>query len=173
MREFLTDIKILCDRSRAEIERGQLTDAHVDRVIRVLNEALATELVCVLRYKRHYFTAECLNAQSVADGFLQHAVEEADHADLIAARIVQLGGEPDFHPETRTGKFHAEVHSASELEAMIREDMVAERVVIDAYALIIAWLGEMDPTSKMMCEQIRAMKEEHADQMRDLLTAVS
>lgn len=155
---------------------GPVTDAYgadLDRVIYVLNQALATELVCVLRYKRHYFTAEGLNAQSAAEEFLQHAGEEADHADMIAARIQQLGGEPDFNPDTLTGRSHSEYDSSKDLEEMIREDLVAERVAIAAYAEIIAWLGNGDPTTRRMLEGILATEEEHAEDMLDLLAGIA
>lgn len=176
MEEFLTDIKTLRERARENIDMGPVTDAYgadLDRVIYVLNQALATELVCVLRYKRHYFTAEGLNAQSAAEEFLQHAGEEADHADMIAARIQQLGGEPDFNPDTLTGRSHSEYDSSKDLEEMIREDLVAERVAIAAYAEIIAWLGNGDPTTRRMLEGILATEEEHAEDMLDLLAGIA
>ncbi len=176
MEEFLTDVKTLRERARKNIEQGPVTDAYgadLERVIFVLNQALATELVCVLRYKRHYFTAQGLNAQSAAAEFLQHAAEESDHADMIAARIQQLGGDPDFNPETLIGRSQTEYDSSEELKAMIREDLVAERVAIDSYAEIILWLGDGDPTTRRMLEQILAVEEEHADDMLDLLTVVN
>lgn len=176
MEEFLTDVKTLRERARENIEKGPITDAYgadLERVIFVLNQSLATELVCVLRYKRHFFTAKGLNAQSAAAEFSQHAAEESDHADLIAARIQQLGGEPDFNPDTLTGRSHSEYDSSEELEAMIREDLIAERIAIDAYTEIILWLGDGDPTTRRMLEDILAMEEEHADDMLDLLTVVN
>jgi bacterioferritin len=171
--EFLTDVKTLRERARENMDKGPITDAYgadLKRVIEVLNQALATELVCVLRYKRHYYTADGLDAQWAADEFLEHAAEEADHADWIAARIQQLGGKPDFNPETLTGRSHSEYDSSSELEAMIREDLVAERVAIGAYTEIINWLGDGDPTTRRMLEEILAMEEEHAEDMLDLLS---
>ncbi|HEY5302875.1 MAG TPA: ferritin-like domain-containing protein [Acidimicrobiales bacterium] len=176
MEEFLTDVKTLRERARENIEKGPITDAYgadLERVIYVLNQALATELVCVLRYKRHYFTAKGLNAQSAAAEFMQHAAEESDHADLIAGRIQQLGGDPDFNPDTLTGRSHSEYDSSDQLEAMIREDLIAERIAIDAYTEIILWLGDGDPTTRRMLEDILAMEEEHADDMLDLLTVVN
>lgn len=176
MEEFLTDVKTLRERARENIEKGPVTDAYgadLERVVYVLNQALATELVCVLRYKRHYFTADGLNAQSAADEFLEHASEEQDHADQIAARIQQLGGEPDFNPDTLTGRSHSEYDSSKELEAMIREDLVAERVAIAAYTEIINWLGDGDPTTRRMLESILAVEEEHAEDMLDLLTGIN
>jgi bacterioferritin len=176
MKEFLTDVETLRARARQHMEKGPVTDAYgadLKRVLYVLNQSLATELVCVLRYKRHYFTARGINAQSAADEFLEHADEEAHHADLIAARITQLGGEPDFNPETLTGRSHSEYNSATELEIMIREDLVAERVAIAAYSEIIAWLGDGDPTTRRMLEEILAVEEEHAEDMLDLLDGLT
>jgi bacterioferritin len=175
MEEFLTDVKTLRANAREHMEKGSVTDAYgadLDRVLYVLNQALATELVCVLRYKRHYFTAQGINAQAAADEFLQHAGEEESHADMIAARITQLGGQPDFNPETLTSRSHSEYDSSSELEKMIREDLVAERVAIASYTEIIAWLGEGDPTTRRMLEEILAMEEEHAEDMLDLLDII-
>jgi bacterioferritin len=175
MEEFLTDVKTLRANAREHMEKGSVTDAYgadLDRVLYVLNQALATELVCVLRYKRHYFTAQGINAQAAADEFLQHAGEEESHADMIAARITQLGGQPDFNPETLTSRSHSEYDSSSELEKMIREDLVAERVAIASYTEIIAWLGEGDPTTRRMLEEILAMEEEHAEDMLDLLDVI-
>jgi len=172
MKEFLTDVETLRKRARENMDRGSVTDAYgadLERVLFVLNQALATELVCVLRYKRHYFTAKGLDAQAAADEFLQHAGEESAHADMIAARIAQLGGEPDFNPDTLTGRSHSEYDSSTELEEMIREDLVAERVAIASYSEIIAWLGDGDPTTRRMLEEILAMEEEHAEDMLDLL----
>ncbi|MGA2123353.1 MAG: ferritin-like domain-containing protein [Acidimicrobiales bacterium] len=175
MPEFLTDVKMLRERAREIIDQGPLTDLHGvdrDRVIGVLNQALATEIVCVLRYKRHYFTADGLNAQSAADEFLEHASEEQDHADQIAERIQQLGGEPNFNPDTLTGRSHS-ADSSEELEAMMREDLVAERVVIAAYCEIANWLGDGDVNTRRMLESILAVEEEHAEDMLDLLTAIN
>ena len=174
--EFLTDIQTLRERARAKIEEGPITEAYGadrERVIEVLNEALATELVCVLRYKRHYFMATGLNAQPIAAEFLQHATEEQAHADSIAARIVQLQGEPDFNPQTLTMRSHAEYVEGQTLTDMIREDLVAERVAIASYQEIIRWLGNDDPTSRSMIETILATEEEHADDMLSLLQAAT
>ena len=175
MKEFLTDVETLRQRARENMDQGSVTDAYgadLPRVLFVLNQALATELVCVLRYKRHYYTAQGLNAQSAAAEFLQHAGEEADHADQIAARITQLGGEPDFNPESLTKRSHSEYDSSSELIDMIREDLVAERVAIASYSEIIAWLGVGDPTTRRLLEEILAMEEEHAGDMLDLLNGL-
>ena len=175
MEEFLTDIETLRKRARTNLKKGPVTDAYgadLERVIFVLNQALATELVCVLRYKRHFYTAQGLNAQAAADEFLEHAGEEADHADLIAARITQLGGEPDFNPDSLTGRSHSEYDSSKELAKMIQEDLVAERVAIASHTEIINWLGDGDPTTRRMLEEILAVEEEHAEDMLNLLAGV-
>jgi bacterioferritin len=176
MAQFLTDITSLRERAREKIEKAPLIDAYgadLERLVYVLNQALATELACVSRYKRHYFAAEGLNAKSVAEEFLEAASEEADHADMIAARIEQLGGKPDFNPDALTGRNHSTYHSPSEFEAIIREDLVAERVAIATYSEIIAWLGTGDPTTRRMLEGILAMEEENAEDMLDLLAGIS
>jgi len=170
MSEFVTDVQRLRENARANIEKGPLTEdygADQRRVIEVLNDALATELVCVLRYKRHYFMAEGINSASVAAEFLQHATEEQGHADQIAARIVQLQGEPDFNPATLEMRSHAEYKPGTDLIDMIKEDLVAERIAIASYAEIARWLGDKDITSRRLMESILAVEEEHAD---DLLT---
>lgn len=172
MADFLTDIETLRARARANIEQGPITSAYGadrERVIQVLNEALATELVCVLRYKRHYYTASGLNAAPVAAEFLQHANEEQAHADQIALRITQLQGEPDFDPAGLATRSHSEYDGSLELLDMVREDLVAERVAIESYSEIIAWLGTADPTTRRMLEDILAVEEEHAD---DLLSII-
>ena len=172
MPEFLTDIKTLRERARQKIEEGQITAAYGadrDRVIEVLNEALATELVCVLRYKRHYFTAKGIHAQAVANEFLQHATEEQGHADQIALRITQLQGSPNFDPDGLTSRSHAEYDDSEKLTAMIREDLVAERIAIESYSEMIQWLGEKDVTTRRMLEDILAVEEEHADDLLNLL----
>jgi bacterioferritin len=168
--EFLSDVQTLRERARQHIDQGPITDtygADLQRVISVLNEALATELVCVLRYKRHYYMAEGINSQSVAAEFLQHATEEQGHADQIAARIVQLQGEPDFDPATLVERSHAEYVAGTDLVDMIKEDLVAERVAIASYGEIVRWLGDDDTTTRRLMETILAVEEEHAD---DLLT---
>ena len=166
----LSDVQTLRDNARQHIERGPLTadyGADAERVCKVLNEALATELVCVLRYKRHYFRAEGINSASIAAEFLQHATEEQGHADQLAARIVQLQGEPDFNPATLVERSHAEYVPGTDLIDMIKEDLVAERVAIASYSEIARWLGDKDITSRRLMESILAVEEEHAD---DLLT---
>ncbi len=169
---FLTDIKTLRKRARQHIEQGAVTDGYkADRktVIKVLNESLATEIVCVLRYRRHYFMASGIHADSVAAEFLQHANEEQGHADLIAQRIVQLGGEPNFNPEGLLSRSHAEYVEGDTLIDMIKEDLVAERIAIDSYREIVQYLGNDDPTTRRMMEGILAMEEEHADDLVSLL----
>jgi bacterioferritin len=173
MGDFLTDVQTLRDRARAEVDQGPITEAYGadrDRVIEVLNSALATELVCVLRYKRHYYMASGLSSEGVAAEFLQHANEEQGHADQIAARIRQLQGEPDFNPSTLTSRSHAEYVEGKTLTDMIREDLVAERIAITSYSEIIRWLGDKDPTTRVMLEGILAVEEQHADDLLGLLT---
>ena len=169
---FLTDIKTLRQRARQHIEKGAVTQgyrADRDTVVRILNEALATEIVCVLRYKRHHFMAAGIHAQSVAQEFLQHAQEEQVHADQIAQRIVQLGGAPNFSPEGLLTRSHAEYVEGDSLTDMIKEDLVAERIAIDSYREMIAYLANDDPTTRRMLEGILAMEEEHAEDLSTLL----
>ncbi|MGD9983975.1 MAG: bacterioferritin [Porticoccaceae bacterium] len=169
---FLTDIKTLRKRARQHIEQGAVTSgygANLDTVVKLLNAALATELVCVLRYRRHHFMAAGINAQSVAAEFLLHANEEQAHADQLAQRIVQLGGAPDFSPEGLASRSHAEYVEGENLLDMIREDLVAERIAIDSYREMITYLGTRDSTTRRMLEGILAMEEEHADDLVGLL----
>jgi bacterioferritin len=169
---FMTDIQTLRQRAREHIEQGAVTPSYSadrDTVIKLLNEALATEIVCVLRYKRHYYMASGINAQSVAAEFLQHANEEQMHADQIAARIVQLGGEPNFSPEGLLIRSHSEYVAGTSLTDMIREDLIAERIAIDSYREMVGYLGTDDPTTRRMMEGILAMEEEHADDLVNLL----
>jgi bacterioferritin len=169
---FLTDIKTLRKRARQHIEKGAVTEGYsADRetVVKLLNGALATEIVCVLRYKRHYFMAAGIHAESVAAEFLQHANDEQGHADQIAARIVQLGGEPNFNPEGLLTRSHAEYVEGENLLDMIKEDLVAERIAIDSYRDMINYFGTDDPTSRRLLEGILAVEEEHADDLVNLL----
>jgi bacterioferritin len=169
---FLTNVNTLRKQARQHIEEGAVTAGYAaDRktVLKLLNEALATELVCVLRYRRHFFMAKGIDSKSVATEFLEHANEELAHADLIAARIVQLGGEPDFSPDSLTGRSHAEYVAADTLVNMIKEDLIAERIAIDSYREMIQYLGDQDPTTKRMLESILAVEEQHAEEMSDLL----
>jgi bacterioferritin len=172
MNDFLTDITTLRERAREKMDEGPITasyGADREQVIGVLNEALATEIVCVLRYKRHYYMADGLNAGPVAAEFLQHANEELGHADQIALRITQLQGAPNFNPEGITDRSHAEYVEGTTLVDMIKEDLVAERVAIQSYSEIIRWLGDNDPTTRRLMEDILAVEEEHADDLLSLL----
>src|SRR5207237_5991670 len=155
--DFLTDVKTLRERARKHIENGAVTEGYkADRetVVKLLNEALATEIVCVLRYKRHYFMASGMHAEGVAAEFLQHANEEQGHADQIAARIVQLGGAPNLNPEGLLTRSHAEYVEGDTLIDMIKEDLVAERIAIDSYRELITYFGNDDPTSRRLMEEI-------------------
>lgn len=172
---FLTDIKTLRQRAREHIERGAVTPGYAadrDTVIKLLNEALATEIVCVLRYKRHYYMASGINAQSVAAEFLQHATEEQGHADQLAERIVQLGGEPNLSPDGMLTRSHSEYVEGTSLVEMITEDLVAERIAIDSYREMINYLGTDDSTSRRMLEGILAVEEEHAEDLGSLLQEI-
>jgi len=169
---FLTDIKTLRERARQHIENGAVTEGYrADRetAVKILNEALATEIVCVLRYKRHYFMASGIHAEGVAAEFLQHANDEQGHADQIAQRIVQLQGEPNFNPEGLLMRSHAEYVEGNSLTDMIKEDLVAERIAIDSYRDMINYFGNDDPTSRRLMESILAVEEEHADDLVSLL----
>ena len=138
-------------------------------IIAMLNDALATELVCILRYKRHYYTATGLLNVPIKAEFLQHALEEQDHADLLAARIVQLNGQPDFNPATLLDRSHAEYDDSDTIQSMIKANLIAERIAIEAYRRMIDDIGSNDPTTQLMLTSIMAMEEQHADDMRDLL----
>jgi bacterioferritin len=171
-RPFLSDIKTLRQRARQAIEEGAVTpgyDADAKQVCKVLNEALATELVCVLRYKRHYYMADGIHAESVKAEFKEHAAEEQQHADQIAERIVQLGGEPDFDPKNLATRAHAEYIEGTTLTEMIKEDLIAERIAIESYREIVAWLGKADSTTRRIMEEILAKEEEHAEDLVSLL----
>jgi bacterioferritin len=173
---FLSDIETLRRRAREHLAQGAVTPGyHADRaiVLKLLNEALATEILCTLRYKRHHFMAKGIHAESVAAEFLEHAQEESRHADQIAERITQLGGAPDFSPDGLATRSHAEYVEGNTLEEMIREDLVAERIAIDSYREMIAYLGEDDPTSRRLMEEILAKEEEHADDLASLLEGLS
>ena len=172
---FLSDIQTLRKRAREHIAQGAVTPGYnADRgvVLRLLNEALATEIICVLRYKRHYFMAQGIHAEGVAAEFLEHANDEQQHADQIAARITQLGGAPDFSPDGLATRSHAEYVEGDTLEDMIKEDLIAERIAIDSYREMIAYLAEADSTSRRMLEEILAKEEEHADDLANLLAGL-
>ncbi len=170
--KFLSDIQEIRRRAREHIEAGAVTAGYrADReaVIKLLNEALATELVCLLRYKRHYHMAQGLTSGSVAEEFLEHARDEEDHADRIAQRITQLDGEPNFNPDGLSTRSHAEYQEGRDLVEMLREDLIAERVAIESYGEIVRYLGNDDPTSRRLMEEILAKEEEHANDLSDLL----
>jgi len=174
-KEFLSDIKTLRERARKHIENGAVTEnykADRETVIRILNEALATEIVCVLRYKSHYFMAKGIHAQAVAAEFLEHANEEQGHADQIADRITQLGGAPNFNPEGMLTRSHSEYQQGDTLEEMIKEDLIAERIAIESYSEIVRYLGNDDVTSRRLMESILAVEEEHADDLAKLLVTL-
>ncbi len=171
----LSDIQTLRKRARQHIEEGAVTQGYAadrDTVIRLLNEALATELVCVLRYKRHYFMAKGIHSEGVKAEFLEHANEEMAHADRLAKRITELGGEPNFSPIGLSERSHAEYVAGDTLNAMIKEDLIAERIAIESYREMIAYLAENDPTTQRMLKEILAMEEEHAEDLSSLLANV-
>ncbi len=172
---FQTDIETIQKRAREKIAQGAVTDAYLaDRglVIDVLNDILATEIVCVLRYRNHYFTASGINAGPIAAEFLEHANEEQMHADWVAERITQLGGSPNFNPEGLLSRSHAEYSEGETLQEMIEEDLVAERVAIETYSEVIRWLENDDPTTRRMIEDILKMEEQHADELASLLATL-
>lgn len=169
---FLSDVKELRRRARENMMRGSVTSDYrgdIDQAVDVLNQALATEIVCVLRYKRHYYMSRGIYKDSVAEEFAQHATEEQEHADMIAERITQLGGEPNFNPDGLSKRSHSEYKEGGSMVEMIKENLVAERIAIESYREMIRFFGENDPTSRRMLEQILAVEEEHANDMVDLL----
>jgi bacterioferritin len=174
---FLTDIKTLRERARQHIEQGAVTPSYAGKTetaISVLNAALATEIVCVLRYKRHYFMAKGIHAASVAAEFLEHANDEQAHADRLAERIVQLGGAPDLSPEGLLTRSHTEyVEARDDLIEMIKENLIAERIAVESYKEIGVYFAPFDSTTRKMIEEIQADEEEHADDLADLLTGLS
>ena len=168
----MTDVETLRRQAREHIDDGPITEAYGadrERVIAVLNEVLATELVCYLRYKRHYFTATGINATAAAAEFLEHATQEQQHADMAATRITQLQGDPDFNPDVLSKRSHAEYVEGASLPEMVKEDLVAERIAIASYSEIVRWLGDNDTTTRRMIEQILEVEEEHADDLIKLL----
>jgi bacterioferritin len=173
--EFLTDIETIRKRAREHLDRGAVTagyKADLPVVLKLLNEALATEIVCVLRYKRHYYMAKGIHSQAVAAEFLEHAGEEQGHADQLAARIAQLGGAPDFAPQGLHLRAHSAYVEGTSLVDMIKEDLIAERIAIESYSEMIRYIGGNDPTTRSMLERILATEEEHAEDMSDLLASV-
>lgn len=172
---FQTDLEAIQRRARELMKEGAVTGAYLadrDQVNKVLNEVLATEIVCVLRYRNHYFMASGINAGPVATEFLEHANEEQTHADWVAERITQLGGRPNFDPKGLAQRSHAEYREGDSLQEMIEEDLVAERVAIETYSEIVRWLGNDDPTTRRMIEDILKMEEEHADDLASLLATL-
>jgi bacterioferritin len=168
----MTDVKTLRARARRDIEAGAVTPAYVgnrEAVIDLLNQALATELVCVLRYKRHFYTASGISSEGVATEFAEHAIQELEHAERIAERIVQLGGDPDFCPDRLSKKSHAEYNESKVLSEMIKENLIAERIAIDSYREMINFIGTDDSTSRRLLEEILAVEEEHAEDLASLL----
>jgi len=174
--QFLSDIRAIRERARKHVGDGAVTPSYGadrDTVLRLLNEALATELVCVLRYRRHYFMANGAVGEAIKGELLKHANEEQGHADVIAERIVQLGGEPDFNPMGITDRSHAEYIEGGSLADMVREDLVAERIAIESYTEMIRYLGDKDTTTKRMLEGILAVEEEHAEELASMLETLS
>jgi bacterioferritin len=174
--QFVSDIQGIRQRARQHIENGAVTEGYKgnrETVIKVLNEALATEIVCTLRYRRHYYMASGIHAQAVKEEFLEHAQEEQEHADKLAERITQLNGEPNFNPAGLVDRSHSEYSEGTTLLDMIKEDLVAERIAIDSYGEIIRYLGENDPTSRRVMEEILAKEEEHAEDLKTLIENLS
>ena len=171
-RRFISDVEAIRARARQHMERGAVTPDFPEgraRICQLLNEALATEIVCVLRYKRHYFSARGSAGKVAAAEFLQHANEEQQHADSIAGRIVQLGGEPDLNPATLLARSHSEYDAHEGLREMLEADLYAERIAIESYREMVRYFGDRDPTSRRLMEEILAVEEEHADDLVDLL----
>jgi bacterioferritin len=173
--DFVADIEAIRKRAREHMDDGAVTQsykANRDQVVKLLNDSLATELVCVLRYKRHHYMAKGINSESVATEFLEHAQEEQAHADVLAERICQLGGEPNFNPEGLAGRSHSQYVEGKTLTDMIKEDLVAERIAIEVYGEIVRYIGDADPTTRRVLEEILAKEEEHADDMSNLLARI-
>ena len=171
-RNNLTDVQTIREQARRHVEEGAVTESYAankEKILQLLQEALSTELICVLRYRHDYFMAKGLASKAAADEFLEHANEELEHADRIAERIVQLGGEPNFEPSSLAGRSHSEYRTGKTLEEAIRENLVAERIAIDSYREIIQYIGDSDPTTRRLMEEILEVEEEHADDLADLL----
>jgi bacterioferritin len=169
---FLTDIKEIQKRAREHVEKGAVTRSYrgdLDTAIKLLNDALATEIVCTLRYKRHYYMASGIHSQAVADEFLEHAKEEQEHADRIAERITQLDGAPDFNPAGLLSRSHAQYVEGNSLIEMIKENLIAERIAIESYLEMVRWFSDNDPTSRRLIESVLEQEEEHAEDMKSLL----
>ncbi len=175
MNKFKADIEEIRRRARSKMEDGAVTAAYKadrDKVVGVLNEVLATEIVCVLRYKNHYYMAQGIHSEAVAAEFLEHANEEQIHADMVSKRITELGGAPNLDPKGLADRSHAEYNAPGKLEDMIREDLIAERIAIETYSEIVRWIADMDPTTRRMMEEILAKEEEHADDLAKLLVRI-
>lgn len=173
-RKFAPNVEEIRKKARKDVEEGAVTknySAQKDAIIELLNAALATELVCVLRYRKHYYMAKGIDSEPVAQEFLEHADEELQHADKLAIRIAQLGGEPDLNPKTFPDRSHAEYVEAKSLKDMIKENLVAERIAIDSYRSMIHFVGESDPTTRRLLEEILETEEEHADELADLISS--
>jgi bacterioferritin len=171
----LSDVAAIRARARRHIDEGAVTpsyNADKEMVIKLLNEALATEIVCVLRYRRHYFMAQGLLSEAIKKEFLAHSQEEQAHADTIAERIVQLNGEPDFDPKTLTARSHAEYAAGANLEDMLKEDLIAERIAIESYREMVGYMGTRDPSTRRMLEGILAVEEEHAEELQSMLGGI-
>jgi len=170
--EFIADMQQIKARAREHMDKGAVTSTYTGNsqaAVKVLNEALATELVCVMRYKRHHYMAKGMNSEPIAEEFLLHSREEMEHAETIAKRIVQLGGAPDFNPATLTGRSHADYVECDTLVDMVKENLVAERIAIDTYREMVKYFGNDDPSSRRMIERILEVEEEHAEDMSTLL----
>jgi bacterioferritin len=175
MKPFLSDITAIRKRAREHILSGALTSSYegdLKQTLKILNEVLATELVCTLRYRNHYFMAEGFQAKAISEEFLEHSNEEQEHADWVAKRIKQLGGTPNFNPEGLLTRSHAEYQEGETLVEMIQEDLIAERIAIETYNEIIRYFATHDPTSRRLMEEILAKEEEHADELADYLKAL-
>jgi bacterioferritin len=176
MEHFVSDLKKIREQARRHMEAGAVTDGYKadrEQVIAVLNDVLATEIICVLRYKRHFFMARGINADSIKAEFLQHANDEQQHADWVAERITQLNGEPNFNPEGMASRSHSQYQEGSSLIEMIKEDLVAERIAVQSYSDIARWLGEDDPTTRRLIVEILKSEEEHAEELANMLTKVA
>jgi bacterioferritin len=174
--DFLSDVATLRADARRNLEQGALTTAYradIERVMRVLQQALATEVICTLRYRQHHYAARGMSAEPIAAEFLEHSHQELEHAGMIAARISQLGGSPDFDPQTLTERSHSEYVEADSLREMVMENLVAERIAVASYTGIVEWLGTDDPTTRRMFEEILAVEEEHAEDLVSLLDGLA
>jgi len=169
--------RLQLDEGRIEAAKRGLEDGTVtpsygpwrDDIVALLNDALATELVCILRYKRHHYTAKGLASPAIAEEFMVHANEETEHSDMLAERIVQLGGEPNYNPDTLTRRSHADYDESSKLEDMIRANLIAERVAIETYSQMIKLIGDKDSTTRRILEHILSQEQEHAEELSDWL----